>query len=153
MSNPSASEEPLALPLSDTQLDEIMLLFHPLALHCCDALLRILAYELRGRREIGEASYIGLRAPSSRTIACSTHRWRLSAATRAASASTRAERADAKHRSQRAVPVKNPAIPLSAHTPGLSLNDAADRGKPWQPWSITISTLGICHKTYLQRSG
>jgi hypothetical protein len=54
MSNPSASEESLALRLSDTQLDEIMRLCRPLALHCRDALLRILAHELRGRREIGD---------------------------------------------------------------------------------------------------
>jgi hypothetical protein len=54
MSNPAASEEPLALRLSDAQLDEIMRLAQPLALHCRDALLRILAYELRGRREVGD---------------------------------------------------------------------------------------------------
>jgi hypothetical protein len=54
MSNPSASEEPLALRLSDTQLDEIMRLAQPLALHCRDALLRILAYELRGDVGDGE---------------------------------------------------------------------------------------------------
>ena len=39
MSTPSASEEPLALRLSDTQLDDIMRLAQPLALHCRDALL------------------------------------------------------------------------------------------------------------------
>jgi hypothetical protein len=44
----------LALRLSDTQLDEIMRLCQPLALHCRDALLRILAYEPRGRRGVGE---------------------------------------------------------------------------------------------------
>jgi hypothetical protein len=54
MPNPSASEEPLALRLSDTQLDEIMRLAQPLALPCRDALLRILAHELRGRREVGD---------------------------------------------------------------------------------------------------
>jgi hypothetical protein len=54
MSTPSASEETLALRLSDTQLDEIMRLCRPLALHCRDALLRMLAHELRGRREIGD---------------------------------------------------------------------------------------------------
>jgi hypothetical protein len=37
--------EPLAL--SDSQLDEIMRLSRPLTLHCRDALLRILAHELR----------------------------------------------------------------------------------------------------------
>jgi hypothetical protein len=47
-----SSEEPLRL--SDTQLDEIMCLCQPLALHCRDALLRILAYELRGRCDIGD---------------------------------------------------------------------------------------------------
>ena len=41
MSTPSASEESLALRLSDTQLDEIMRLCKPLALQCRDALLRI----------------------------------------------------------------------------------------------------------------
>jgi len=54
MSNPSASEETLAVRLSDTQLDEIMRLCQPLALHCRDALLRILAHELRGRRDVGD---------------------------------------------------------------------------------------------------
>jgi hypothetical protein len=54
MSNPSASEERLALRLSDTQLDEIMRLCRPLALPCRDALLRILAHELRGRRDVGD---------------------------------------------------------------------------------------------------
>jgi hypothetical protein len=42
----SASEESLALRLSDTQLDDIMRLCRPLALPCRDALLRILAHEL-----------------------------------------------------------------------------------------------------------
>jgi hypothetical protein len=45
---------PLALRLSDSQLDEIMRLCQPLALHCRDALLRILAHELRGRRDVGD---------------------------------------------------------------------------------------------------
>jgi hypothetical protein len=49
-----ASEESLALRLSDIQLDEIMRLCQPLALHCRDALLRIMAYELRGRRGVGD---------------------------------------------------------------------------------------------------
>jgi hypothetical protein len=44
----------LALRLSDIQLDDMMRLCQPLALHCRDALLRILAYELRGRREVGD---------------------------------------------------------------------------------------------------
>jgi hypothetical protein len=48
------TEELLALRLSDTQLDEIMRLCQPLALHCRDALLRILAHELRGRRDVGD---------------------------------------------------------------------------------------------------
>jgi hypothetical protein len=43
MSTPAASEESLALRLSDTQLDAVMRLCQPLALHCRDALLRILA--------------------------------------------------------------------------------------------------------------
>src|SRR6266508_2160611 len=54
MPKPSPSEEPLALRLSDSQLDDVMRLAQPLPLHCRDALLRILAYELRGRREIGD---------------------------------------------------------------------------------------------------
>jgi hypothetical protein len=49
-----SSEESLALRLSDTQLDEIMRLCQPLDPRCRDALLRILAYELRGRREVGD---------------------------------------------------------------------------------------------------
>jgi hypothetical protein len=57
--NPNAhgrqhTEESLPLRLSDTQLDEIMRLCQPLALHCRDALLRILAHELRGRRDVGD---------------------------------------------------------------------------------------------------
>ena len=54
MSTPSASEELLALRLSDTQLGEIMRLCQPLALHCRDVLLRILAQEVRDRHEIGD---------------------------------------------------------------------------------------------------
>jgi hypothetical protein len=49
-----SSEESLALRLSDSQLDGLMRLCRPLALHCRDALLRILAHELRGRRDIGD---------------------------------------------------------------------------------------------------
>jgi hypothetical protein len=49
-----SSEERLALRLSDDQLDEVMRLCQPLAPHCRDALLRILAHELRGRRDIGD---------------------------------------------------------------------------------------------------
>ena len=51
---PRPSEESLALRLSDTQLDEIMRLCQPLALCCRDALLRILAHELRGRCDVGD---------------------------------------------------------------------------------------------------
>jgi hypothetical protein len=54
MSTPAASEESLVLRLSDTQLDAVMRLCQPLALHCRDALLRILAHELRGRRDVGD---------------------------------------------------------------------------------------------------
>ena len=54
MSTPSASEESLAFRLSDIQLDEIMRLCQPLAPHCRDALLRILAYQLRGHRDVGD---------------------------------------------------------------------------------------------------
>jgi hypothetical protein len=50
----SASEEALALRLSDTQLDDMMRLCRPLALPGRDALLRILAHELRGRRDVGD---------------------------------------------------------------------------------------------------
>jgi hypothetical protein len=49
-----SSEERLALRLSDDQLDEVMRLCQPLAPHCRDALLRILAHELRGRRDVGD---------------------------------------------------------------------------------------------------
>jgi hypothetical protein len=52
--SPAASEESLALRLSDRQLDELMRLCQPLALPCRDAMLRILAYELRGRRDVGD---------------------------------------------------------------------------------------------------
>jgi hypothetical protein len=44
----------LALRLSDAQLDGLMRLCQPLAPHCRDALLRILAHELRGRRDVGD---------------------------------------------------------------------------------------------------
>jgi hypothetical protein len=55
MSTPAAaSDEALAFRLSDIQLDEIMRLCQPLAPHCRDALLRILAYQLRGRRDVGD---------------------------------------------------------------------------------------------------
>jgi hypothetical protein len=50
----SASEESLALRLTDDQLTEVMRLCQPLALRCRDALLRILAHELRGRRDVGD---------------------------------------------------------------------------------------------------
>jgi hypothetical protein len=50
----SSSEESLVLRLSDDQLTELMRLCRPLALPCRDALLRILAHELRGRREVGD---------------------------------------------------------------------------------------------------
>jgi hypothetical protein len=48
------TEELLALRLSDTQLDGLMRLCQPLAPHCRDALLRILAHELRGRHDVGD---------------------------------------------------------------------------------------------------
>jgi hypothetical protein len=51
---PQPELAPLALRLSDTQLDDIMRLCRPLDLPCRDALLRILAHELRGRRDIGD---------------------------------------------------------------------------------------------------
>jgi hypothetical protein len=46
------SPEPLAL--SDSQLDEVMRLCRPLTPRCRDALLRILAHELRGRHDVGD---------------------------------------------------------------------------------------------------
>jgi hypothetical protein len=48
------TEELLALRLSDAQLDGLMRLCQPLAPHCRDALLRILAHQLRGRRDVGD---------------------------------------------------------------------------------------------------
>jgi hypothetical protein len=48
------TEELLALRLSDTQLSDLLRLCQPLALPCRDALLRILAHELRGRRDVGD---------------------------------------------------------------------------------------------------
>jgi hypothetical protein len=48
------TEESLALRLSDAQLDDMMRLCRPLDLPCRDALLRILAHELRGRRDVGD---------------------------------------------------------------------------------------------------
>jgi hypothetical protein len=49
-----SSDGSLALRLTDDQLTEIMRLCRPLALPCRDALLRILAHELRGRRDVGD---------------------------------------------------------------------------------------------------
>jgi hypothetical protein len=49
-----ADPEPLALQLSDTQLSDLMYLCQPLSPRCRDALLRILAHELRGRRDVGD---------------------------------------------------------------------------------------------------
>jgi hypothetical protein len=59
VSKPSAyglpqTEEALALRLSDSQLDEILRLCRPLAPPCRDALLRILAHQLRGRHDVGD---------------------------------------------------------------------------------------------------
>src|SRR5262249_41949137 len=48
------TEESLALRLSDSQLDAVMRLCRPLAPPCRDVLLRILAHELRGRRDVGD---------------------------------------------------------------------------------------------------
>jgi hypothetical protein len=55
-SSPTVSDhpEPHALQLSDTQLSDLMRLCGPLAPQCRDALLRILAYELRGRHDVGD---------------------------------------------------------------------------------------------------
>ena len=49
-----SSDGSLALRLTDDQLAEVMRLCQPLALHCRDALLRILAHELRGRHDVGD---------------------------------------------------------------------------------------------------
>jgi len=50
------SEDSLAFRLSDLQLDELMRLCQPLAPRCRDALLRILAYQLRGRRDVNRGN-------------------------------------------------------------------------------------------------
>jgi hypothetical protein len=52
--SPADDPEPLALQLSDRQLDDVMRLCQPLIPRCRDALLRILAYQLRGRRDVGD---------------------------------------------------------------------------------------------------
>jgi hypothetical protein len=49
-----SSDGSLALRLTDDQLTEVMRLCRPLTPPCRDALLRILAHELRGRRKIGD---------------------------------------------------------------------------------------------------
>ena len=66
-----SSDGSLALRLSDDQLSEVMHLCRPLALPCRNALLRILAHELRGRREIGDGELhrISRRRPSTRCLA------------------------------------------------------------------------------------
>jgi hypothetical protein len=42
------------LALTDNQLDDLMRLSQPLAPHCRDAFLRILAHELRGPGDVGD---------------------------------------------------------------------------------------------------
>jgi hypothetical protein len=42
------------LALTDAQLDALMRLATPLQPHCRDAFLRILAHELRGKRDVGD---------------------------------------------------------------------------------------------------
>jgi hypothetical protein len=49
-----SSDGSLALRLTDDQLTEVMRLCAPLLPRCRDALLRILAHELRGRRDVGD---------------------------------------------------------------------------------------------------
>jgi hypothetical protein len=49
-----SSDGSLALRLTDDQLTKVMRLCQPLALPCRDALLRILAHELRGRHDVGD---------------------------------------------------------------------------------------------------
>ena len=91
MPNPSASEKSLPLRLSDTQLDEIMRLAsrspRTVATRCCASWP--ISYVVAAMS--ATASYIGLRAPSSRTIACSTRR--ISTAACRASASGSGEQA------------------------------------------------------------
>jgi hypothetical protein len=60
---------PPALRLSDTQLDAIMRLAQPLAPQCRDVLLRILAHELRDRRDVGDGELHRL----ARTIISDNH--------------------------------------------------------------------------------
>ena len=48
------SQAPPPLALSDAQLAMVMRLAAPLAPACRDALLRILAHELRGRCDVGD---------------------------------------------------------------------------------------------------
>ncbi|MFZ0460497.1 MAG: hypothetical protein WAM17_19030 [Rhodoplanes sp.] len=48
------SQAPPPLALSDAQLATIMRLAEPLTPSCRDALLRILAHELRGRHDVGD---------------------------------------------------------------------------------------------------
>ena len=55
-----------SLALSDAQLATIMRLSEPLTPSCRDALLRILAHELRGRLRSATVSSIGLYERSSR---------------------------------------------------------------------------------------
>jgi hypothetical protein len=47
-------DQSLALRLTDDQLDKVMRLCQPLSLPCRDALLRILSYQLRDRRDVGD---------------------------------------------------------------------------------------------------
>ena len=47
-------QEPRPLCLSDDQLSTVMRLAQPLAPHCRDAFLRILAHELRHRADVGD---------------------------------------------------------------------------------------------------
>ena len=48
------SQAPPPLALSDAQLAAVMRLSEPLAPACRDALLRILAHELRGQHDVGD---------------------------------------------------------------------------------------------------
>jgi len=49
---PSVSPSPVRL--TDAQLELVMRLSQPLQLRCRDAFLRILAHELRGKRDVGD---------------------------------------------------------------------------------------------------
>jgi hypothetical protein len=135
---------PQPIALSDDQITTIMALARPLAPDQRTAFVELLITKLNGRREIGDGALYQL---------CRELQRELLIPPLGTDDDGNARRVRTNKYYLELVRSRLGEHTLSAHTPGLSLNDAADRGKPWQPWSITISTLGICHKTYLQRSG